>query len=572
MERFGLHMLRKGINVDSVILIVEDQTVDALALSETVRDLGDVHLASDGPSALVLAGQCKPDLVLLDIEMSGMSGFAVCKALKADPELCDAAIIFVTSHVQTENELRALEYGGIGFIRKPLNAPVARAHIKAHLALRKEAKKLANHDALTGLPNRLLLRDRTEQAIQKALRSQQRVAMLLLDIDNFKVINDSLGHSIGDALLKEVAARLSLASRALDTVSRQGGDEFIVLLPELGGFDVVGAFAERLLAAISAPFILQGNRYDLSASIGISLFPDDSDDAESLFRHADSAMYQAKLDGRNRYRFFFLDIERSIRARHLMEQRMRSALEDGVFEVFYQAKVVASENLVVGMEALVRWRTSEGNLIPPAEFIPLAEETGLIIPIGRYVLEQACQDTQVLIAQGMNVVVSVNISAVQFREASFLHMVQDILLVSTLAPKFLELEITEGVLAKDIANTQQVLSSLRSMGVRIAFDDFGTGYSSLTYLKRFPVDVLKIDQSFVRDMLVDKSDAAIIEAIVKLAQALGLELVAEGVETQEQASALQAVGCQIMQGYLYSRPIPFLQFCALLDSGALSVQ
>jgi diguanylate cyclase len=564
--------ISKGIDVESVILIVEDQTTDARVLRETVRDLGEVHVASDGPSALALARQCKPDLVLLDIEMSGMSGFAVCKAFKADPKLCDAAIIFVTSHVQSENELRALEYGGIDFIHKPLNAPVARAHIKAHLALRNEAKKLANHDALTGLPNRTLLQDRTEQALQKARRSQVRVAMLLLDLDNFKGINDSLGHSIGDALLKEVAARLSLASRALDTVSRQGGDEFIVLLPEVSGFDVVGDFAERLLATISTPFIIQGDRYDLSASIGISLFPDDSEDTESLYRHADSAMYQAKLDGRNRCRFFSLDIERSTRGRHLLEQHMRGALEDGVFEVFYQAKVVATENIVVGMEALVRWRSKEGTLISPADFIPLAEETGLIIPLGKFVLQQACQDAQVLVAQGMKIVVSVNISAVQFREESFLQMVQDTLLASRLAPEFLELEITEGVLAKDVANTQQVLSSLQSMGVRIALDDFGTGYSSLAYLKRFPVDVLKIDQSFVRDMLVDKSDAAIIEAIVKLAQALGLELVAEGVETQEQAAALQAFGCQIMQGYLYSRPVPFNQFCALFDSGNLSVR
>lgn len=563
--------ISKGINVDSVILIVEDQAQEALVLSEAVHDLGEVHIARDGSSALVLARQCKPDLVLLDIEMSGMNGFAVCKALKADPKVCDAAVIFVTSHAQTDNELRALEYGGVAFIRKPLNLPVARAHIKAHLALRREAKKLANHDALTGLPNRTLLQDRADQALQKARRSQARVAMLLLDLDNFKSINDSVGHSIGDALLKEAALRLAHAARALDTVSRQGGDEFIILLPEVSGFEVVVSFAERLLASISSPFVLQGNRYELSASIGISVFPDDSDDVESLYRHADAAMYQAKLDGRNRFRFFSADIESRSRGRHLLEQHMRSALEDGVFEVFYQAKVAAKDSAVVGIEALIRWRNKDGGLISPAEFIPLAEETGLIIPIGKYVLRQACRDAQVLIEQGMPVVVSVNISAVQFLEESFLQMVQETLLESKLMPSFLELEITEGVLAKDVQNTQQILASLRKQGVRIAIDDFGTGYSSLAYLKRFPVDVLKIDQSFVRDMLVDKSDSAIIEAIIKLAQALDLELVAEGVETQEQADALQGYGCQIMQGYLYSRPVPFSQFCALLDSGAMKI-
>lgn len=561
--------ISKGINVDSVILIVEDQTTDALALTAAVSDLGDVHVASDGPAALALARQCKPDLVLLDIEMYGMNGFAVCKALKADPKLCDAAVIFVTSHAQTDNELLALEYGGIDFIHKPLNLPVARAHIKAHLALRREAKKLANHDALTGLPNRTLLQDRTDQALQKARRSGGRVAMLLLDLDNFKSINDLVGHSIGDALLKEAAVRLEQAARALDTVSRQGGDEFIILLPEVSGFEVLGGFAERLLATIASPFVLQGNRYELSASLGISVFPDDSEDVESLYRHADAAMYQAKLDGRNRFRFFSADIESSTRGRHMLEQHMRSALEDGVFEVFYQAKVKAKGALMVGMEALIRWRNKNGDLISPADFIPLAEETGLIIPIGKYVLRRACLDAQMLIEQGMPVVVSVNISAVQFVEESFLSMVQDVLRESKLQPEFLELEITEGVLAKNVQNTQHVLNVLRKQGVRIAIDDFGTGYSSLAYLKRFPVDVLKIDQSFVRDMLVDRSDAAIIEAIIKLAQALDLELVAEGVESQEQADALQRYGCEIMQGYLYSRPVPFSQFCALLDSGIM---
>ncbi|WP_339487177.1 two-component system response regulator [Pseudomonas sp. EL_65y_Pfl2_R95] len=564
-------MRSKGINVESVILIVEDQTTDALALSEAIRDLGDVHIANDGPSALALARQCKPDLVLLDIEMSGMNGFAVCKALKADPKLCDAAVIFVTSHAQTDNELRALEYGGIHFISKPLNFPLARAHIKAHLALRSAAKKLANHDGLTGLPNRTLLQDRTDQALQKARRSEVRVAMLLLDLDNFKSINDSVGHSTGDALLKEVAVRLVQAARALDTVSRQGGDEFIILLPEVSSFELVGNFAERILETIAEPFVLQGGRYELNASIGISLFPDDSEDVESLYRHADAAMYQAKLDGRNRFRFFSADIENSTRGRHLLEQHMRSALGEGAFEVFYQAKVLAKDAVVVGMEALIRWRNKDGSLISPPEFIPLAEATGLIIPIGKYVLRQACLDAQMLIEQGMPVVVSVNISAVQFLEESFLQMVQDILLESRLLPKFLELEITEGVLARDVRNTQNVLLALRKQGIRIAIDDFGTGYSSLAYLKRFPVDVLKIDQSFVRDMLVDKSDAAIIEAIIKLSQALDLELVAEGVETQEQADALQRYGCQIMQGYLYARPVPFNQFCALLDSGGMKI-
>jgi len=560
-------MSDKTFSLKPVLLIVDDQVTDLRILSTAVRDLAEVYVAKSGQEALEIARQCRPDVVLLDIEMPGMSGFEVCRALKSDPELLDAAVIFVSSHTHTDNELRALECGGVDFIQKPLNIPVARAHIKAHIALRNEAKRLANHDALTGLPNRILLQDRTEQALQKARRSHGCVAMLLLDLDNFKVVNDSMGHSVGDLVLQEVASRLSRSLRAVDTLSRQGGDEFILLLPEVIGFDAVGDFAERLLATIAGPFLIQDNRYDLSASIGISVFPEDSDDLESLYRHADSAMYQAKLSGRNRYCFFSPHIESSMRARHLLERHMRNALEDRVFEVFYQAKVDARHNRIIGMEALIRWRNHDGVLVSPADFIPLAEETGLIIPIGKYVLLQACQDARALRELGHDITISVNISVVQFREESFLDMVKGILVESGLEAEFLELEITEGVLARDIDNACETLFHLKALGVRISIDDFGTGYSSLAYLKRFPIDVLKIDQSFVRDMLTDKSDSAIIEAIIKLGQALGLELVAEGVETQEQANALLGQGCQIMQGFLYCRPVPFAQICSFLSSG-----
>lgn len=557
----------KTFSLKPILLIVDDQVTDLRVLSTAVKDLAEVYIAQNGQQALEIARQFRPDVVLLDIEMPGMSGFEVCRALKSDPELLDAAVIFVSAHTQTADELLALECGGVDFIQKPLNVPVARARIKAHIALRKEAKRLANHDALTGLPNRILLQDRTEQALQKARRNHGRVAMLLLDLDNFKVINDSMGHSVGDLVLQEVASRLSRSLRLEDTVSRQGGDEFILLLPEVVSFDAVGDFAERVLATISSPFSIQANRYDLCASIGISVFPEDSCDVESLYRHADAAMYQAKLSGRNRYCFFSSHIESSLRARHLLERHMRSALEEGVFEVFYQAKIDARYHRIIGMEALIRWRNHDGVLISPADFIPLAEETGLIIPIGKYVLLQACKDTRVLREQGHDISISVNISAVQFREASFLDMVKSILVESGLEARFLELEITEGVLAREIDNARETLFLLKNLGVRISIDDFGTGYSSLAYLKRFPIDVLKIDQSFVRDMLTDKSDSAIIEAIIKLGQALGLELVAEGVETQEQADTLLRQGCQIMQGYLYCRPIPFSQISSFLSSG-----
>ena len=549
-----------------VLLIVEDQVSDLKLLSAAVQDLAEVFFAKAGREALDIARQCRPDVVLLDIEMPGLSGFEVCRMLKADPELLHAAVIFVSAHTKTSNELLALECGGVDFIKKPLNVPVTRARIKAHIALRNEAKRLANHDALTGLPNRILLQDRTEQALKKARRSNGRVAMLLLDLDNFKVINDSMGHSVGDLVLQEVASRLSQSLPLQGTVSRQGGDEFIFLLPDVLGFDAIGDFAERVLATISTPFFIQGNRYNIFASIGISIFPEDSGDIESLYRYADAAMYQAKVLGRNRYCFFSDKIETSMRARHLLDHGMRSALEDGVFNVFYQAKVDGKNNKVVGMEALVRWCNNDGVFISPSEFIPLAEETGLIVSIGRYVLLQACKDAKMLHDLGYEIPVSVNISVVQFRDEHFLGMVESVLKETRLEGRFLEMEITEGVLARDIDNAREKLLNLKFLGVGVSIDDFGTGYSSLAYLKRFPIDVLKIDKSFVRDMLVDKCDSAIIDAIIKLAEALELKLVAEGVETKEQSDALLKKGCQVMQGYLYCHPISITQMCSFLAS------
>ncbi|WP_219060387.1 EAL domain-containing protein [Pseudomonas sp. UMAB-08] len=561
-------MHRKIFGLEPVILVVDDQTTDIRMLSEAVRDLGNVQLATDGRSAILAARRWGPDVVLLDIEMPGMNGFEVCRALKSDPKTCDAAVIFVTSHTQTENELRALDYGGIDFLQKPLNIPLARARIKAHIALRNEAKKLANHDALTGLPNRFLLQDRIEQALQNAQSSQGQVAMLLIHLDNLKAISDSFGQSVSDELLREVSSRLTACSQAVDTVSRQRGEEFIILLPDVSGVDAIGALTVRLLSAVSAPFSIQANRYDLSASIGISVFPDDSHSLDSLYQHADSAMCRARQEGRNRYRFFSSDIESSIRAKQLLEQGMRNTLEHGLFDVFYQAKIDARDNRVMGVEALIRWRDGDGNFIPPMDFIPLAEETGLIVPIGQFVLLKACMDAKKFYEHGQAIPVSVNISAVQLQEESFLGMVMNILADSGLSPELLELEITEGVHASPLYNTRETLIALRALGVRISIDDFGTGYSNLTYLKRFPIDVLKIDQSFVKDLLVDKSDAAIIVAIIAFAEALGLELVAEGVETCEQAATLRSLGCNIMQGFLYSRPIPFAHMCTFLAEAA----
>ncbi len=467
------------------------------------------------------------------------------------------AVIFVSAHTKKDEELLALECGGVDFIEKPINIPIARARIKAHIGLRNEAKRVSSYDALTGLGNRRLLMLRIDQALESANSKCLRVALLIINLDNFKFINDAFGYSAGDLVLQVVASRLSQAIPMQDTLSRVGGDEFVLLLSEVLAVEEVDLYAGKLIENISNPLSIKGLRHDLSVSIGISIFPDDSTDAESLYQHADSAKYQAKLAGRNRYCYYSSRSQNDIRAKHLLERHIRDALEKRVFEIFYQPKINIQKKRIVGLEALIRWRNNDGALISPDEFIPLAEETGLIIPIGKYVLLQACKDAERLRTQGYDISVSVNISLVQFLEESFFSMVERTLLESGLEGKYLELEITEGVLAQDADGVRKILLKVRALGVRISIDDFGTGYSSLAYLKRFPIDILKIDQGFVRCMLTDKSDSAIIEAIIQLGLALNLELVAEGVESQAQAEALFQKGCQIMQGYLYCHPIPY---------------
>jgi diguanylate cyclase (GGDEF)-like protein len=422
---------------------------------------------------------------------------------------------------------------------------------------------LSRHDALTHLPNQRYLHEHA-QAVIEAHPGHGHVGMLVLDIDHFKTINDALGHATGDRLLQLMAARLKNLCRPGDTLSRQGGDEFVILVNEAGSITGLGDFAEQVLYAVSEPFWLDGQRHDLHVSIGISVFPNDSADIPLLFRHAETAMYQAKQEGRKRWRFFSIDAENSLRTRYQLERHLRDAVQLKAFEVHYQAKVDNSLHRVVAVEALVRWPSAPGGPVSPARFIPLAEETGLILPIGEFVLQRACENGRIWQDQGLNICVSVNISFVQFREAAFLHQVVDILASTGLRPELLELEITEGVLVQNVDQALETLMALHKMGVRIAIDDFGTGYSSLAYLKRFPISVLKIDQSFVRHMLEEPTDLAIVEAIIHIGHALKLELVAEGVETQAQADMLLIKGCSVLQGYLYSRPCDFAHMSEFL--------
>ncbi len=420
---------------------------------------------------------------------------------------------------------------------------------------------LAHHDSLTELPNRALLNDRLEMAINTAKRRNEKVGILFIDLDRFKNINDSLGHSAGDQILRQTAARLTAAVRNDDTVARLGGDEFVVLLPRVRDERSLAEVAIKLREELLKPYTLEDMPLHLSPSIGIAVYPDDGDTPSTLIKNADAAMYLAKEKGRNNYQFYTPILNARTLDRLKLEYDLRSALDQGQFELHYQPQIDVRSKQVYGAEALVRWRHPERGLVPPNHFIPIAEEIGLIIPLGAWVIAEAARQVKQWQSAGFShLVVSVNISALQFHQAGFLNEVQKLLEQAGTAPSSLELELTESMLMSDMDVSIQVLQAFRDLGYRIAIDDFGTGFSCLNYLRRLPVNILKIDQSFVRDMQTDSASLAIVTSIIRLADSLGMETIAEGVETVEESQVLASQGCELMQGYYFSKPLPVAQF------------
>jgi diguanylate cyclase (GGDEF)-like protein/PAS domain S-box-containing protein len=422
-------------------------------------------------------------------------------------------------------------------------------------------RHMAHHDALTGLPNRLLFRDRLQQALARAPRAGEGVAVLCLDLDRFKEVNDTLGHAFGDRLLEAVTERLQAGTREADTVARLGGDEFAVVQVGLAQPEGADALARRLTEALSRPFDLDGHEVLVGTSVGVALFPVDGDDPERLLRRADLALYRAKAEGRGTHRFFEEQMDAHLRARRALEHDLRRAIAERRLELHYQPQVDLTDGRVVGAEALLRWRHPERGHVPPAEFVPLAEETGLIVPLGDWVLKTACAAAA---AWRAPLQVAVNLSPVQFRQPDLAGAVERILRGSGLEPSRLELEVTEGVLLQETEATLATLRHLKALGVRIALDDFGTGYSSLSYLRRFPFDKIKIDRSFVRGLGQESGAAAIVRAVVALSRSLGMRSNAEGVETDGQAELLLAEGCGEVQGFRYGRPMPGDAFAALV--------
>ncbi len=436
---------------------------------------------------------------------------------------------------------------------------------------------LAFYDDLTDLPNRSLFVDRLAQAMKEADRDDHLIAVLFLDLDHFKKINDSMGHDAGDRLLIEAAERLRSCMRACDTVARWGGDEFTLVLHDIKTIHNVTAVAEKIIEKFSAPFHINGRDFFTTTSIGIMLYPFDDQSVENLMKNADAAMYHAKDTGRNNYQFFSQKMTTQVEERLELEHELRQALSQDEFKLVYQPQVDIENGKIVGMEALIRWDHPDRGLIPPDKFIPLAEETGLIMPIGEWVLAEACKKNQSLEDLGFpSIQVSVNLSARQLGEADLVENVRRVLDETGLKPALLDLEITESMLMSDLDRVNQTLNQLSALGVTISIDDFGTGYSSLSYLKRFPISTLKIDRSFIQDIPEDKDDMSITIAIINMARELGMKTVAEGVEIKEQLNFLKRQRCNLMQGYYFSKPIAFDDLVLLLqdeqsDSGPKEV-
>jgi len=415
------------------------------------------------------------------------------------------------------------------------------------------ADEMARLDPLTGLPNRLLLRERLAEALARLARTGEACALLLIDLDRFKPVNDTLGHPIGDALLEKVADRLRSTVRPTDTVARIGGDEFVIL--QAGVRDAAGtqALARRIVDLIGRTYMVEGHLLTIGASVGVALAPEDGADADRLLKNADLALYRAKLDGRGTYRFFEPEMDARMQARRKLELDMRQALARREFQLHYQPQLQLESERLIGCEALIRWRHPDRGLVSPLDFIPLAEEIGLIVPIGEWVIRQACRDAMTWPA---HMSVAVNVSPAQFKSDRLVETIISALASSGLPAQRLEVEITEGVLLQENAKTLQTLHRLRELGVRVSMDDFGTGYSSLSYLRSFPFDKIKIDRSFVKDLATKPDGEAIIRAIAGLGKSLGMTTVAEGVETPEQMQRIRLEGCTDVQGYLISRPVP----------------
>ncbi|WP_423008939.1 EAL domain-containing protein [Undibacterium sp. JH2W] len=545
------------------VLVVDDDRSTRSTLRHTLqRDGFKVEEAADGSQALLMLKRMRPDVILMDAVMPVMDGFTACSLIQEMPRGRSIPVLMITALEDNSSVERAFAAGACDYIPKPIHFAVlsqrVRRIIEANQA-EKRIRHLAFNDVLTGLPNRTQFLDQLGRRLALAKENVESVAVLFLDLDRFKNVNDTLGHDVGDRLLIAVAQRIRRSVRNADCVARLGGDEFTVVLSELADPAAAASAAQNICRTLAKPFQIDGHDIFVTASIGISVYPNDGTDVGTLVKHADTAMYRAKKTNTD-FQFFEAAMEHSISERVRLENDLRRALERNELAVFYQPQARMDNGEIIGMEALVRWFHPTRGMVSPLEFIPMAEETGLIIALGEWVLRTACTQMRNWMDKGLgHLRVAVNLSVSQLLEKDFAGTVEQVLVDTGLPARMLELEITESTLMENAQDTLAALDRLRSLGVRLTIDDFGTGYSSLSYLKRFPVDIIKIDRSFVRDIPGDADDAAIVTGIIALAHSLRLEVVAEGVETREQLDFLRAQSCDILQGFYLSKPIPAQQ-------------
>lgn len=559
------------------ILIAEDDPVSRRLLEALLTKWGyEVIVTTDGEQAWdVLRSEEAPRIAILDWMMPVLDGPEVCRRVRARDNGAYVYLLLLTAKSQKDDIIRGIGAGADDYVTKPFDANELNARLRAGrriidlqaelVSARESLLVQATHDPLTGLPNRLLFSDRLTQRLMRSRGAPQPLAVMYLDLDHFKEVNDTLGHSMGDRLLQSVAQRLSACLRQTDTLARMGGDEFTLILADIETHEEAAAVADKILEVLAEPVVIGDNQFNVTASIGISIFPTDGNDVEDLVKNADAAMYRAKELGRNCYQVFTESLNAGAVEAMVLESGLRRALEQKEFVVHYQPRVDIQTGRILGSEALVRWQHPEYGLVPPNQFLALAEETGLIGPISDYVLQTACNQTRAWMDTGCGPLsVSVNVSAKQFQQHRLAHSVRHALTQSGLDAQQLVLELTESTLMKDSEAVVSVLNEFREMGVHVSVDDFGTGYSSLNYLTRFPVDVVKIDRSLVTDITTNPDSAAVAGAVVAMAHSLKLTVCAEGVETIEQLEFLRKLQCDEMQGYFISPPVSAQQFDELL--------
>jgi len=563
---------------NATIMMVDDEMITMEVVQTFLEDAGyrKFILIEDSTTALDALRAERPDILLLDVMMPEVDGFDILGALRHDPAFSHLPVIILTSSSDAETKLNALDLGATDFLSKPVDPSELALRVRNTLAAKSYQDQLAYYDVLTNLPNRMLFQDRCSWAIQRAQREQSQVAMLHVAFEDFKRVTDTLGPKVGDEVLKQLATRLTGQIRSSDTVGRHakedmawldvfrlGSADFSVLLPMVDGISRAAAIGQRILDAMTQPLDADGTDVYLSPSIGIAGYPDDASDELSLARYAVAASSQAFAQGGGRLQFFSSDMNRASLARLRMEADLRRAVENQEFHLLYQPKVSVGSGAIVGAEALIRWNTPDGVTHYPVDFIPVAEETGLILPIGEWVLREGCRQLAQWHQQGMNIKLAVNISARQFFESDFVALVSSMLAETGVAAHALTLEMTESILIDRAGQTLQILDELRALGVKISIDDFGTGYSSLSYLKQFRADEVKIDQSFLVDIENSKEDRALVYAVTFLAHEFGFSVCAEGIEKAGQLACIGDIRCDEFQGYFFSRPLAAVEFTDL---------